>query len=57
MVEYARDEINRIGDYYAYSKELINGDSVYDFDITKLEKAKIDTTTQTLRITKKKEDK
>ncbi|MFZ2537784.1 MAG: arginine decarboxylase, partial [Oscillospiraceae bacterium] len=23
-------------DYYAYSKELINGDSVFDFDITKL---------------------
>lgn len=36
MVEYARDEINQIGDYYAYSKELINGDSVYDFDTTKL---------------------
>ncbi len=36
MVEYARKEINQIGDYYAYSKELVNGDSVYDFDITKL---------------------
>ena len=36
MAEYARYEINEIGDYYAYSKELINGDSVYDFDITKL---------------------
>ena len=36
QVEYARDEINTIGDYYAYSKELINGDSIYDFDITKL---------------------
>lgn len=36
LVEYARDEINTIGDYYAYSKELINGDSVYDFDVTKL---------------------
>lgn len=34
--EYAREEINGIGDYYAYSKELINGDSVYDFDTTKL---------------------
>ena len=22
--------------YYAYCKELINGDSVYDFDVTKL---------------------
>ena len=36
LVEYARDEINAIGDYYAYSRELINGDSVYDFDTTKL---------------------
>ncbi|MDE7322130.1 MAG: aminotransferase class I/II-fold pyridoxal phosphate-dependent enzyme [Lachnospiraceae bacterium] len=36
MVEYARGEINQIGDFYAYSKELVNGDSVYDFDITKL---------------------
>ena len=36
MVEYARREINQIGDYYAYSRELVNGDSVYDFDITKL---------------------
>lgn len=36
MADYARDEINAIGGYYAFSKELINGDSVYDFDITKL---------------------
>lgn len=36
LVEYAREEINQIGDYYAYSLELINGDSVYDFDQTKL---------------------
>lgn len=36
MAEYARSEINRIGGYYAYSRELINGDSVFDFDITKL---------------------
>lgn len=36
LAEYARQEINEIGDYYAYSKELINGDSVYDFDHTKL---------------------
>ncbi len=34
--EYARKEINDIGGYYAYSKELINGDSIFDFDITKL---------------------
>lgn len=36
MVEYARGEINKIGDYYAYGKELVNGDSIYDFDSTKL---------------------
>ncbi len=36
LAHYAREEINLIGDYYAYSRELINGDSVYDFDITKL---------------------
>lgn len=36
LTEYAREEINQIGDYYAYSKELINGDTIYDFDITKL---------------------
>lgn len=34
--QYARDEINSIGEYYAYSKELVNGDSVFDFDTTKL---------------------
>lgn len=36
MAEYAREEINGIGDYYAYGRELINGDSIYDFDTTKL---------------------
>lgn len=36
MSHYARTEINAIGDYYAYGRELINGDSVYDFDTTKL---------------------
>ncbi|MDD4689089.1 MAG: aminotransferase class V-fold PLP-dependent enzyme [Eubacteriales bacterium] len=36
MAEYAREEINAIGGYYAYGKELINGDSVFDFDPTKL---------------------
>lgn len=34
--EYARREINAIGGYYAYSKELIDGVSVCDFDVTKL---------------------
>ena len=36
MADYARGEINAIGGYYAFSKELINGDSIYDFDVTKL---------------------
>lgn len=36
MADYARDEINAIGGYYAFGKELINGDSIYDFDETKL---------------------
>ncbi len=36
MAEYARKDINRIGGYYAFSSELINGDSVFDFDRTKL---------------------
>ncbi|MFQ6792542.1 MAG: aminotransferase class I/II-fold pyridoxal phosphate-dependent enzyme [Thomasclavelia sp.] len=36
LARYAREEINQIGDYYAYCRELINGDSVYDFDVTKL---------------------
>ena len=36
MAEYARKDINLIGGYYAFSSELINGDSVFDFDRTKL---------------------
>ena len=36
LAQYARDEINKIGDYYAYSSELVNKDSIYDFDVTKL---------------------
>ena len=36
MADDARKEINAIGGYYAFSKELINGDSIYDFDVTKL---------------------
>ena len=34
--KYAREEISALGDYYVYSKELINGDSIFDFDETKL---------------------
>ncbi|MDO5155004.1 MAG: aminotransferase class I/II-fold pyridoxal phosphate-dependent enzyme [Eubacteriales bacterium] len=36
MAEYAREEINQIGGFYAYGRELVNGTSVYDFDVTKL---------------------
>lgn len=36
LAEYARREINNIDGYYAFSKELINGDTVFDFDTTKL---------------------
>ena len=36
MAEYAREEINKIGGYYAYGKELIDGASVFDYDVTKL---------------------
>ena len=36
MAEYAREEINAVGGYYAYGREMINGDSIFDFDPTKL---------------------
>jgi arginine/lysine/ornithine decarboxylase len=36
MAEYAREEINAVGGYYAFGRELVNGDSVFDFDVTKL---------------------
>ena len=36
MAEYAREEVNAIGGYYAYGREMINGDSIFDFDPTKL---------------------
>ena len=36
LAQYAREEINKIGGYYAFGEELINGDSIYDFDKTKL---------------------
>ena len=34
--EYARGEINKLGGYYAFGKELCNQDSFYNFDSTKL---------------------
>ncbi len=36
LSSYAREEINKIGDYYAYSAELIDNDAIFDFDKTKL---------------------
>ena len=36
LAEYAREEINAIGGYNAFGSELVNGDSIYDFDPTKL---------------------
>lgn len=36
MAHYARGEINEIGGYYAFAGEIVNGDSIYDFDRTKL---------------------
>ena len=36
MAEYAREEINSIGGYYAFGRELINENSIYDFDPTTL---------------------
>ena len=36
LAEYAREEINRIGGYYAFGDELVTRDSVYAFDPTKL---------------------
>lgn len=36
LAEYARSEINNIGGYYAFSREIINGGDICDFDVTKL---------------------
>jgi arginine decarboxylase len=36
FAHYAREEINNLGGYYAFSRELINGDTVFDFDTSKL---------------------
>lgn len=36
LADYAREEIAHIGGYYAFSNELINGSSIYDYDQTKL---------------------
>lgn len=36
LATYAREEINKLGGYYAFGEELIDKDMVYDFDRTKL---------------------
>ncbi|MDR1905963.1 MAG: aminotransferase class I/II-fold pyridoxal phosphate-dependent enzyme, partial [Clostridiales bacterium] len=36
LAEYAREEINKIGGYHAFSGDIIDKDGVYDFDTTKL---------------------
>ena len=36
MAEYARNEINSIGGYYAYGRDLVNGTSIYAVSYTHL---------------------
>ena len=36
MAEYAREEINKIGGYYAFGSECVDGGAFYAFDTTKL---------------------
>lgn len=36
FAEYARNEINKLGGYYAFGNELCDNDAFYDFDKTKL---------------------
>lgn len=36
LAEYARTEVNKLGGYYAFSTDIIDGDTVFDFDRTKL---------------------
>ncbi len=36
FADYAREEINALGGYHAFGPELVNGDTVYAFDRTKL---------------------
>ena len=44
MADYARQEINAAeGGFYAFSNELANGDTIFDFDTTKLSVNTLDT--------------
>jgi lysine decarboxylase len=36
LADCLRCEINKIGGYHAFEKDLLNGDSVFNFDLTKL---------------------
>lgn len=36
LAEYARGEVNGIGGFYAFSREITNGRDIWDFDVTKL---------------------
>ncbi|MEG0527144.1 MAG: aminotransferase class I/II-fold pyridoxal phosphate-dependent enzyme [Longicatena sp.] len=36
LADYAREEIGKMEEYVAFSRELINGDDIYDVDPTKL---------------------
>ncbi|MCM1273378.1 MAG: aminotransferase class I/II-fold pyridoxal phosphate-dependent enzyme [Clostridium sp.] len=36
LATYARGEINQIGGYYAFGRELVNNDDIFDFDPIKL---------------------
>ena len=36
LAQYAREEINKLGGFYAFSSELMDGDAIFDFDTTKL---------------------
>ncbi len=43
LAQYAREEINQIGDYYAYAQDIVNGGTIFDFDSTKLSVHTLDT--------------
>ena len=36
LADYARNEVNKIGGYYAFGRDLVDGDAIYDFDLAKL---------------------
>lgn len=36
MVNKTRNEINKTDSFYAFSKEIIDGDAIFDYDVTKL---------------------